>query len=182
MGSGRGRNERREDQAHATHVQQIQQWQPTPVETRQNERILGFINDVDSGKDVKDISYLKPYFNLYENAKGAQNAERMGSGALNLGGEGNANMVNRLREVHGERRAQDAAGQLSNAYNAAYADATGNQIPFLTGLSENRHAGKTGATGSLYSTILNRPRQQPFWQQLLMGGMQAAGTVAGAAL
>lgn len=182
MGSSRGKTNRaREDAAYNATQASIQQWQPSELEKKQNERVLGFINDVDSGKDVKDIKYVSPYFNLYNNAKNTQNQERLGSGALQLGSQSNPNYVARMREVNSERRQQEAAGQLSNAFNAAYSDATNQQIPFLTGLSEQRHAGKTQANSGLYQTLLHRPKQTPFWQQLVLAGISGGAQVAGAA-
>jgi hypothetical protein len=43
-------------------------WKPSPLEEAQQKRVTGFLSDWDSGKDVSEIDYLRPYYNLYNNA------------------------------------------------------------------------------------------------------------------
>jgi hypothetical protein len=158
-------------------------WKPSPLEEAQQKRVTGFLSDWDSGKDVSEIDYLRPYYNLYNNAAD-DTPDMAGEGLLgnNMLSGANGQVAGLIGKQLQSRRQQDASGQLYNAATAAHADATGSQIPFLVGTEQNRFAGKAGLADQRYMAYLNRPKKTPFWQSLLLGGMQTAGQMGAAAL
>lgn len=176
MGTGRGKREEKnlQNQAQA----QMDAWQPTAIENKDTADILQFKNDWSSGKDIKDIDYLKPYYNLFNSAKNRETDER-GIGAMGFndltGGSGQlAGLIGRQLQARNE---QNASGQLYNAANQAH-DAATNQGNFLTGVADNRAAGKAGLANQRYTAYLNRPHRPSFWEKLLAGGQQAAASFA----
>lgn len=178
MGSHRG--QKQEDQFN----QQAQAAQATaaqinPLQEQRQKAIGGFWGDLSSGKDVKDISYLSPYYNLYNNSVN-NNQELYGEGLLGkdnqLAGAG-GQMTGAIGKQLAARKQQQASGDLYNATQGAYqgsvaegagiADADTSQRMAIANLANQR-----------YSTYLNRPRTPSFWEKMLTGFAQGAGTAA----
>ncbi|HEX8636658.1 MAG TPA: hypothetical protein VF692_01245 [Pyrinomonadaceae bacterium] len=173
MATGRGKKEEQRLQQEATTATNA--WQPSELEKKLEANTLGFLNDWDSGKDVKDISGLQPYMNLFQNAKKGEAAEKLGGGILNLG-NANSGMAEKMRQQVQLRQEESASGQLYDAANAAHAGATGVLAPQLMNLSENRLSGRAQLANQRYSNYLNRPKTPNPFLQLLGTGMQAAAT------
>lgn len=184
MGTGRGKEKQQESQL-LTNAQSAQAaYQESPLEAQQRARVQGFLSDLDAGKDVRDINYVKPYLNLYNNAINRQTDEK-GVGTLGfnaLSGEGGGKMAGLIGAQLKARRDQDASGQLYNSVNAAQADATNNQLPFLIGTEQSRMANKAHMATGLYSTYLNRPQRQSIWEKMLLAGIQGGSQIAAAAV
>ncbi len=178
MGTGRGK--RQEETYRKDADAQIAAWQPTPIETKKNERVTKFLGDWDSGKDVSEMDYVKPYFNLYNSAVNRQQNEEQGVGALGTnqltGGDGR--MGGLIGKQIAARNQQDASGQLYNAANQAYEGAT-NEGEFLINTSEGRAGNKAGLMQQRYTSYLNRPKKPSIWETLLQGGLQAGAAYAG---
>lgn len=158
--------------------------QADPLETAQRARVQGFLDDMKAGKDVRDMEYVRPYFNLYNSAINRQTDEK-GVGTLGfnaLSGGGGGKMAGLIGEQLKARRDQDASGQLYNSFNAAQADATNNQLPFLIGTEQSRMANKANMATGLYSTYLNRPQRQSIWERILLAGIQGGSQIAAAAV
>lgn len=178
MGSGRGTNKKDERQALTRVNTQFDEYKADPLEEARKQRTMKFLSEFDSGKDVKDMEAVSPYYNLYKNAKNSQANQMVGRGVVALGRNPNADsQVSDLEKYVQAQREQDAAGMLYDATNQAYNDAN-QESNFLIGVDQNRKSNKLGAATGIYSTILNRPRQKPLWEKLLGYGMQAAQTAA----
>lgn len=143
--------------------------------------MIKFQDDWDSGKDIGEIDYVKPYVNLYNSAVNRQAGEEQGVGALGTneltGGGGK--MGSLIGQQLASRRQQDASGQLYNAANEAYENAQG-EGDSLIATANNRLSGKAGLAEQRYTSYLNRPKKPSIWEQLLTGGMSAVGSYAGA--
>lgn len=147
----------------------------SPLEEKRNASAMQFFNDIESGKDVSEIAALKPNLNLYNAAVSDQQNDRKGTGILQLGARGaNPNQAAALDTYMKYQRQQNAAGQLENAYNATYADYSGNLSPLLMQMSNQRQATKAGLAQDAYKTYLNRPKTPSIWEKLLQGGISAA--------
>jgi hypothetical protein len=174
MGSGRGhqqeQNLQNQSQAAINTAAQV-----NPLQQQQQDRLMKFNNDWDSGKDVSQIDYLKPYFNLYNNAS-KDTTDQAGVGLLgnNALAGSNGRLATLIGEQQKSRRQEDASGQLYNAANQARADATG-EGNVISAADTNQRMGVADLSERRYTNYLNRPRQTPFWQTLLQGGMMAAG-------
>lgn len=179
MGSSRGKNTT-ETNLQNQSQQAYDAIQPTAFETEEEARIKKFRDDWDSGKDIGEMDYVKPYFNLYNSAVN-RNSDEQGVGAMGYNGltGDNGKMAALVGEQLKSRRQEDASGQLYNAANQAYEGATNEGIT-LSGMDENRMATKAGVANQRYSTYLNRPRVPSIWEKLLLGGVQAAGQVGAA--
>lgn len=180
MGTSRGKNKQelasREKQTQAA----IQQWQPTELEKLQSDNTLNFLKDMQSGKDVKDISGVAPFMDLFNGAKNNQAAEKMGGGIMGAANGNASGMATALAAQNQRRKEEAASGGLMNAVSSAYQNATQVLAPSLMGMAENRNAGRVNFFGQRESEarqLANRPNP---WLQVLQSGMQAAGTAAAA--
>ena len=156
--------------------------QPSPLETAYNQERLGWLNAT-SGQngpiDVTKLPGMGPSYGLYDAAANRQQGERMGIGALRLGAQGStANLASLLQHQSTNERQQQAAGQFENAYRYKDAEMRGSIMPLL-GLQQNRSMGlaslgSNNANASTSAWANFRPAPS-FWQQLLLGGIGAAG-------
>lgn len=178
MGTFRGKEKKREEVLEKQADTATAAWQPSELEKQQESRVSGFLKDWDAGKDVKDISFLRPYMNLFGGAKNNQAAEKLGSGALNLSGAGGGQMAEVMRQQNQLRKEEAASGQLYDSANGAYQYASGTLAPSLMGMSENRLSGKAQLANQRYTSYLGRPKQPNPWLQLLTSGIGAAGQAA----
>lgn len=178
MGTSRGKEKKREEVLQTQADTATAEWQPSELEKQQESRVSGFLKDWDSGKDVKDISFLRPFMNLFQGAKTGQAAEKLGAGALNLSGAGAGGMAEVMRQQNQLRKEEAASGQLYDSANGAYQYASGTLAPSLMGMSENRLSGKAQLANQRYNSYLNRPKTPSPWMQLLTSGIGAAGAAA----
>ena len=156
--------------------------QPTPLESAYNQQSLDWMNAT-SGKngpiDVTTLPGMGPSYGLYDAAANRQQGQRVGIGALRLGAQGsNANLASLLQQQATNERQQQAAGQFEDAYRYKDAEMRGSIMPLL-GLQQNRSMGLAGMASNNANTSTNawanfRPAPS-FWQQLLLGGVGAAG-------
>lgn len=172
MATGRGKKEETNLQNQAQTA--YNEYKPSALETKQNDRVTNFLSDMDSGKDVKDIDYLRPYYNLYNNAASDDFSGLSGVGLLgnNALSGSNGQIAGVIGKQLASRRQQEASGDLYNAVNDAQTAAT-NEGNYLINTEQNRMAGKAGLANERYTAYLNRPRKPSIWEQLLQGGMQA---------
>lgn len=179
MGTGRGRKEEQRLKTEAD--QATAAWQPSELENIQNQRTVDFLKQWGKGDDVKDISYLNPYMDLFRNAKNGEAAEKLGAGALVMSNP-NSGMAERMRQQNEMRQEENAAGQLYDSANSAYLNATGVIAPQLMQMNENRVAGKARLANDRYVAFFNRPKQAPWWQQMLNSAAQGASSAATAGM
>lgn len=177
MGTSRGK---KQEETYRTNADaSIQAVQATPVETKLNDLNLGFLNDVDSGKDVRDITGMKPFLNLYDSATGQQAEDRHSNGIMELSNGGNPAQANALKQYYAYKRQQDAAGQVENAYNQTYQNNTGQLAPMLMNAANSRQMGKAQLAQQQYQTYLNRPKQPALWEKIAGLAIGGAGAAAG---
>lgn len=184
MGTKRDRREAKaqEKQYQQEADVQIQNIKPTAFEDYYNKRNLALLQDLDSGKDVKDISGLSAYYNLYNNAAKDQ-PEMAGEGLLSnnqLAG-GNGQLAGLIGKQLQSRRQQDASGALYNAVQGARGEAVaGGQ--WGAQMDNTRNIAKSGILNDRYNSFANRRKQPGFWERLLTGGIQAGAQIGAAAL
>ncbi len=160
---------------------------PTPLETLEQQEQLDWRNTVSGANgpfDVTNLRQMKPYLDLYNRASQRQQGERMGTGAIQLGAQGQNPMLGQLlREQSQNERQQSAAGGLENAFRFTDASMRGNAFPLMS-LQQNRTMGLAGMTSGNSANATGqwanfRPAPS-FWSNLLMAGVQgAAGYFAG---
>lgn len=162
---------------------------PTPLESAYDKERMDWM-DQTSGKagpiDITTLKGMGPSLGLYNSASKRQQGERMGTGALQLGAAGaNPGLSQLLRQQSDDQRQQDAAGGLENAYAMKDAEMRGSIMPLL-GLQQNRTMGLAGmASGNSNQASERYTNFKPapsFWQQMLMGGIGAAGQLGSAYL
>ena len=154
--------------------------QVNPLQAQRQAAIQGFWGDMASGKDVKDIGYLSPYYNLYNDSQANAQNQNYGEGLLgkdNVLAGGSGQIAGVVGKQLAARNQQQAAGDLYNATQNAYgssvaegqgiADADTQQRLAIANLAENR-----------YSSYLNRPRTPSFWERMLTGGVTGASAAA----
>lgn len=200
MGGGPSREERaaQERMNQLQQQQQAQQQQfitaanvPDPLEERLRARDMSWM-DWESGENgPRDVmnAPLGAGLDLYSNAARRQEGERHGIGALALGAQGSNPMLSQLLKQQSEdQRQQEAAGGLEQAVRMKSAEVNRSALPLaefaqgrrmgLASLASGNAANSTNA----YLQFLSRPKRPSFWQQLLMGGLGAAGQMGSAYL
>lgn len=174
MGSGRGKKD--EQAAKATADAALSNYKENPLEAQRTQRTMKFLSEFDSGKDVKDMEALSPYYNLYNSAKNQQTNQQIGRGAVALGGASTSQLSDNDKYIQAQRE-QDASGMLYNAANQGYGDAV-NESQFLINTEQGRSANKVGLANQMYHTQVNRPKRPALWERLLGMAVQGAGTFA----
>jgi hypothetical protein len=150
-----------------------------PLQQQQQDRILNFNNQWDSGTDVKDINYLKPYYNLYEGAARDTDPEA-GGGLLanNLLSGANGRLATLIGEQQASRRKEAASGQLYDAANQAQQAAT-SEGNVVAGADTAQRMGVANLANQRYTAYLDRPQRPSIWEQILGGAMNAGAAYAG---
>lgn len=82
------------------------QIQPTPLENKLETMSLGFLNDMDAGKDVRDTKMMNPYLNLYDAASNDQQNDRRSNGIIDLAGQGSPEHAAALNSYLKSKRQQ----------------------------------------------------------------------------
>lgn len=154
---------------------------PTPVQSFLDDENLRFL-EATSGKpgtpplDVGNLPGMAPYMNLYGPAAEKQDAERMGTGLLQMGAEGsNPEYVSRLRELGADRRQRDRGGALERLFAAKNAEVRGSVLPLISA-DLSRSLGVSGQAGSqVGQSAQNYAQFQPrpsFFSNLLGSAIQ----------
>lgn len=163
MGSGQGKD--RETQNYwNTQSQQAYQAtaQATPLQQAFEQAQLDFLNwDKSSGKNVAEAPGLDNYIQIGRAAQERGNREKMGTGALALGGAGAEGYAPKLKELRQAESEQNFGTGLEDALAMRRSEATGSVIP-LASLNNARNAGRAQFAGGMYGTLQNRPRTG-FW-------------------
>jgi hypothetical protein len=174
-----GSGKKKEQQLQNTTQTYIQQAaQPTEMQTALDKHNKAVIEGLDSGKDVKDISELSPYYNLYNNSIN-DNQDYAGEGLLSaneLSG-GNSGQLGLIGKQLNARRKQQAQGDLYNAVQGARNDATTGGM-WSANLTNQRNLGVAGLEDNLYNQYLNRPNRPGLFSQIMQGVTAIGGTGA----
>lgn len=175
MGTGRG--QKRETDLQNKSDAAIAAIKPTPYEDYQNTTNLNLLKDLDSGKDVRDISGLSSNLSLYDNAASDDFSGLTGVGLLgnNALSGSNGNIAGLIGKQLASRRQQHASGDLYNSVQDARANAQGQGMA-LSQMEGNREMGKAGLVNQQYTSYLNRPRKPSIWETLLKGGLAAGAS------
>jgi hypothetical protein len=181
MGSKRNKElEAREKQAAAQYQTALTAaQQPTEAESIQMQRSRDFLNWMKTpGKDIGSAPDLAPYLQIGKAAQERAGRQRMGTGAMQLGG--NEGYAAKLREQFAAEQGQQFGTGLENAVTARYGEAMGSLLP-LAQLGQSRQLGVLGSTQGREMGYLNAPRETPFWKQFVIEGMKGASQVAAGA-
>lgn len=199
MGGGPSREERAAQESLRLQQQQAAQQQqqffqqaaaPDPLAERMRASRLEWLDQTEGKNGPLDVSKLDgmaPYLDLYNRGRAKREGERVGIGALQMGVEGqNPELAARIAEQRSTEREQDAAGAFENAFRMKDAEMKDSVMP-LMGYQQDRGMGLASLASSnsnsaqdRYLQMLTRPRQRPFWQQMLISGAQTAGSMAAA--
>ena len=174
--AAREREAARQYQAALTAAQQ-----PSEAERRQLQRSTEFLDWMRTpGRDISAAPDIAPYLQIGRAAQERAGRQRMGIGAMQLGGVGGEGYAAKLREQYAQEQAQQFGTGLEQAVGARYAEATGNLLP-MAQLAQNRTMGILGATQGREATYLGAPRETPFWKTFMIEGLRGASQVAAAA-
>lgn len=177
MGSSRGKKEEKTLKKSADADMAAIVEDPLIVARRNN--ILGFNKQVAAGTDVSQMDALKPYLSLYNGAISDQQADRKSNGILNLAMNGDgAKGAGQAYEIYlKNKRQQDAAGMLENAYNQTSADF--NNDSFRIGqMSDSRNMGKASLSQNAYESFAKRQAAKPgIFDRIMQVGQLAVGGI-----
>lgn len=141
---------------------------------------MRFLNwDESKGKNIRDAPGMSDYIQIGQAAIDRANQDRMGTGALRLSDGGASGYAEKMKSLRQAEMGNQVGASLENALAGLRAEAHGSVMP-LAQLDMNRSMGLAGMASQNNNSYLNRPRQQPFWQQMLLGAIQGGSAVAGA--
>jgi hypothetical protein len=146
---------------------------PSDYELYQKPIDLGFLKDLNSGKDVRQIDGLRWNLNLFNNA--GKDPDLQGQGLLgqNQLTGANSNLMGLVGQQMKARQQQQAEGNLYNSTIDAKAD-TERRLGYFSDAEASRNSRYADASNQMYSTFLHRPKQPSVWQQVLGAGAQVA--------
>lgn len=150
----------------------------TLLDTRNRNLLTG----LSSGKDVRDISELSPYLNLYDSSV-KDNTDYSGDGLLStneLSG-GNSQQLGLISKQIAARNKQQAQGDLYNSVQNAQ-DAATSGLEWGAGMDQNRELGNAGMANQRYTAWVGRPKPPSIWQTILGGAFGVAGQLGAAAI
>lgn len=175
MGGG-GRKKREEDYWNSLAKQQNQKIaQVDPLEQKWRDQQMAFLNWRDSnGKDVRSAPGLSEYIQIGQAAQDRAKRERMGTGALQLGGAGNAGYTENLKTLRQNEAAQDFGTGLERAMAMRTAEATGSVLP-LAQLTTNRNVAQANNSAGMFGQWSNK--QEKSWWDYLREGVGMASQV-----
>jgi hypothetical protein len=152
--------------------QQAQQFitlaqQPDPLEERLRARDTAWLDWESGASGPRDVANapLGAGLDLYQNAARRQEGERFGIGALALGQNASNPMLTQMLKQQSEDRSALPLAEFAQGRRMG-----------LASLASGNAANSTNA----YLQFLSRPKRQPFWQQLLLQGVQTGGQVGSA--
>lgn len=182
MATGRSKKKQEETDLKNQAQAAVNEIKPSDYELYQKPLDLALLKDLDSGKDVSQIDGLRWTHNLFQNRnKGFEDTGVGLLGANELSGNANAGMLGAVREQIKARNDQDAQGALYDSVNESRGNAMARSMGFA-GMEGNRNLQKADLTNQRYTSFLTRQQKPSFWQQMLMGGMQAGATLGAAAI
>lgn len=177
MGTGSGKDKKREQELQRkadTAAQQINK--PSEYELYQKPLDLGFLKDLNSGKDVRNIDQLRWNLDLFNNAQ--KDPDMAGQGLLgnNQLTGANSNIMGVVGQQIKARQEQQNQGNLYNSVMDSKAD-TERRLGYFSDAEASRNARYADVTGSMYTSFLNRPKKPSIWSQIL-GGAAQVGSAA----
>lgn len=160
-----------------------------PLEERRRARVLA-IDKWDLGesgpKDIRNLPGADTSIALFEDAKLAHDAGRIGRGYATMSDGANPNYAASLDKEMGLQRDLEASGALEGRVNDTL---EGNKAELygLSSMADTRNMGIAGLRSSAdqaaqdrYLQYLMRPKQPSFLKQLALAGVGAAGQVGAA--
>lgn len=180
MGSGRNKELARQEALSRQQQQQAlaEARKPTEAEMIQLQRSKDFLNWMRTpGRDIGSAPDIAPYLQIGRDAQERAQRQRMGGGGLNLADPASGGYAAKLREQLAAEQGQRFGAGLEQAIGARYAEATGNMLP-MAQLGTQRNLGVLGSTQGTLQAYLGAPRETPFWQTAIMGGMGVAQGLA----
>lgn len=184
MASGAKKTQANVDFWNQQSQQQLQQLQQ-PSETQKliDERNKKFLDwDAQAGHNVKDAPGLSDYIQIGRAAQDRAKQERFGTGALQLGEDGQKPYLENLKSLRQSEQAENFGSGLENALAMKRAEVSGSALPFAQ-LDLQRKTAGAGIASQAMGQWLNRQAQQKTWWDYLKDisqmGMQAAQTYAG---
>lgn len=141
--------------------------------------------DMYTGKTKFDLSKM-PNANalmpMYDQAKARSDQGRIGKGLQYGGGPGaqgyNANLIASMDEQNQSERERDAAGQLEQRVADTFSG-IGGKMAGMGDAEQQRRNDIWDRYQKQYGREINRPKQTPWWQTALAGGLGVAGAFAG---
>lgn len=175
--AGGGRNRRRQNYWDAqAAVQNRDMTQQSPEEALRRQQVQQYLTWKNSnGRDVRDAPGLSDYIQIGQAAKERAGRERMGTGALKLGGEGG--YAEKLRQQKQAEAAQDFGIGLERAYAMNDAQMTGSVLPFAS-LDAGRRQAQAGHSASMFSQW-NQRQSRNWWDYTMQIGQLAAQAAGG---
>lgn len=183
MSSGRQKKLDQQQNYWNTQAQQAytQAQQPSELQRVYEQKQLDFLNwDKQKNRNVADAPGLSNYIQIGQAALNRANRERMGTGALRLSDGGASGYAEKLKSLRQAEMGNEFGAGLENALAGLRAEANNSVLP-LAQLNQSRLLGLTQIASGNNNAYLNRPRTQPFWQQLLLGAISGGSQVAAAA-
>lgn len=180
MGSGKGKQQ--ETQSY-NNYQQAMNTAATPDPLQQKRtaylsKLFDFYTGASGPIDLRNTPDGGMGMSLFNNAKQAQDAGRVGKGLSYTDGNGanggyNANFAKQLEEENALSKDIEAAGMLEN-YHADRYNSTMNEVEGDIDRNFSQKQAIADMRGNAYKTEVNRPKATPWWQSLLGGAMGAA--------
>lgn len=146
------------------------------LEERQN-RFLTWDNSKD--KNVMDAPGMSDYIQIGQAAINRANRDKVGTGALALSDGGASGYAEKLKGLRQKEAANEFGAGLETALMNRRAEAQGSVLP-MAQLDLSRSMGLAGLASQNNNAYLNRPRETPFWQKMILGAIQGGSAVAGA--
>ena len=139
---------------------------------------LAFLKwDGTKGKNIRDAPGLENHIQIGQAAIDRANQERMGTGALRLSDGGASGYAEKMKAMRQAEMGNQVGASLEQALGGLRAEANGSVLP-LAQMDMNRSMGLVGMASQNNNAYMNRPRQTPFWQTLLMGAISGGSQVA----
>jgi hypothetical protein len=142
--------------------------------------------DMYTGKTSFDLSKM-PNANaimpLYDAAKARTDEGRIGKGLAYGGASGgaggyNPNLIAEIDMQNQDQRGRDAAGQVEQMVSDTFGG-IGAKMLQSGAEDQSRRNNAAGFNMDAWKTLINRPKQTPWWQTALAGGLGVAGAFAG---
>lgn len=177
MGGG-GRNREQQNYWNQQAQQQNQQiTQVDPLEAQWRQQQMDYLNWRNSpGRDVRDAPGLSDYIQIGQAAQERAQRDRQGTGALQLGGAGNAGYTENLKSLRQNEAAQDFGTGLERALAMRHSEASGSVMP-LAQLTTNRNVARANHSAGMFNTWSQRRSMN--WWDYLREGTQIASNIGG---
>jgi hypothetical protein len=148
-----------------------------PLEQKWRDKQMAFLKwDETPGKDVRDAPGMSDHIQIGQGAIARAKQEKYGTGALQLGGAGNAGYTENLKTLRQNEMGQEVGAGLEEALAGRRAEATGSIMP-LSQLSTSRRLGQAQHSAGMFGQW--NQRQSKNWWDYLREGVQVAGQVGG---